>query len=92
MFDVCRYDTFTNVQRWLEEVDIYSTYSDTVKMLVANKIDQTGDRVVSIDEGREFARANSMLYIETSAKTREGVEKAFNELVYKVSVCMLIVD
>lgn len=32
-----------------------------------------------------FARRHQTLYIETSAKTRDGVQSAFEELVHKVS-------
>ena len=36
-------------------------------------------------EGLAFARRHQMLHIESSAKTREGVQLAFEELVQKVS-------
>jgi len=39
---------------------------------------------VSRSEGLQFARRNSMLFIEASAKTRDGVQEAFEELVHKV--------
>ena len=48
----------------------YSTNTDAIKMLVANKVDQ--EQKVSKADGEEFAFANSMLFIETSAKTRKG--------------------
>ncbi len=38
------------------------------------------------DEGLKFARKHHMLFIEASAKTREGVQCAFEELVEKVNV------
>ena len=69
---------------WLKEIDIYSTHERAVKMLVANKIDCEGTRVVSKDQGRQFAREHAMLYIETSAKTNQGVQQAFEELVLKI--------
>lgn len=53
-------------------------------MLVGNKIDRTDNREITIDEGRRFARKHSMLFIEASARTREGVQQAFHELVEKV--------
>ena len=38
------------------------------------------------EEGLKFARKHHMLFIEASAKTREGVQCAFEELVEKVSI------
>ena len=42
------------------------------------------DRVVSKDEGLKCARTHQMMFIEASAKTREGVQCAFEELVEKI--------
>jgi Ras-related protein Rab-18 len=52
-----------------------------IKMLVGNKIDREDSREVTRDEGARFARKYSMLFIEASARTREGVQIAFEELV-----------
>ena len=40
--------------------------------------------MVSREEGMKFARKHCMLFIEASAKTKEGVQCAFEELVEKV--------
>ena len=42
------------------------------------------NHVVSKEEGLRFARKHRMLFIEASAKTKEGVQTAFEELVEKV--------
>ena len=39
---------------------------------------------MSREEGERYARAHRMLFIESSAKTEEGVQDAFEELVTKV--------
>jgi len=57
---------------------------NVIKMLVGNKIDREDSREVTRDEGARFARKYSMLFIEASARTREGVQIAFEELVQKV--------
>lgn len=36
------------------------------------------------EEAKNFARRHQTLYIEASAKTRDGVQSAFEELVHKV--------
>jgi len=57
---------------------------NVIKMLVGNKIDREDSREITRDEGAKFARKHSMLFIEASARTREGVQIAFEELVQKV--------
>ncbi|NXO15072.1 RB18B protein, partial [Oriolus oriolus] len=83
VYDVTRKDTFTALQRWLNELETYSTNSNTVKMLVGNKTDKP-DREVERKEGLQFAGKHSLLFTETSAKTQEGVQNAFEELVIKI--------
>lgn len=43
------------------------------------------------EEGMKYARKHSMLFIEASAKTCDGVQCAFEELVEKVSKLLKIV-
>jgi len=83
VYDVCSKSTFTKLEAWLNELETFSTKHDIVKMLVGNKIDKES-REVSREEGLKFARKHHMLFIEASAKTREGVQCAFEELVEKI--------
>ncbi|KXJ14800.1 ras-related protein Rab-18-B [Exaiptasia diaphana] len=83
VYDTCNIDTFDKLEEWLNEVEMYSTKKDIVKMLVGNKIDKN-NREVDRKQGLQFARRHSMLFIEASARTKEGVQLAFEELVEKI--------
>uniref|UniRef100_A0A452DIB1 RAB18, member RAS onco family n=1 Tax=Bos taurus TaxID=9913 RepID=A0A452DIB1_BOVIN len=76
-------DTFVKLDNWLNELETYCTRNDIVNMLVGNKIDKE-NREVDRNEGLKFARKHSMLFIEASAKTCDGVQCAFEELVEKI--------
>eukprot|EP00800_Vazella_pourtalesii_P009131 TRINITY_DN2312_c0_g1_i1.p2 TRINITY_DN2312_c0_g1~~TRINITY_DN2312_c0_g1_i1.p2 ORF type:complete len:102 (+),score=23.57 TRINITY_DN2312_c0_g1_i1:821-1126(+) len=62
----------------------YCTNPDAVTMLVGNKTDRKEERAITRDQGLQFARRHSMLFIETSAKLNEHVQVAFEELVRKI--------
>uniref|UniRef100_A0A8C7JLC9 small monomeric GTPase n=1 Tax=Oncorhynchus kisutch TaxID=8019 RepID=A0A8C7JLC9_ONCKI len=74
VYDVTKRDTFTRLENWLNELETYCTRNDLVKMLVGNKIDK--EVGVPVHCGSYLS--------EASAKTRDGVQCAFEELVEKI--------
>jgi len=83
VYDVSSRASFGKLDVWINELETYCNVNGCIKMLVGNKIDK-GNREITREEGSKFARKHSMLFIESSAKTREGVQLAFEELVEKV--------
>lgn len=81
VYDVARQETFDSLDQWLSEVDQYST-GEVVKLLVGNKVDQ--ERVVEREFANEWARSRGMLFLEASAKTKDGIAQVFSELVMKI--------
>jgi predicted GTPase len=83
VYDVSVRESFQHLGTWLEEVDVFATNPNVVKLLVGNKIDKA-DRQVSEEEAHAFARQHAMVYIECSAKTKKGIQQTFEEIVAKV--------
>eukprot|EP00262_Sarcandra_glabra_P017624 TRINITY_DN6083_c0_g1_i1.p1 TRINITY_DN6083_c0_g1~~TRINITY_DN6083_c0_g1_i1.p1 ORF type:complete len:234 (-),score=39.66 TRINITY_DN6083_c0_g1_i1:121-762(-) len=85
VYDVTRRETFTNLSEiWAKEIDLYSTNKDCIKMLVGNKVDKDSERVVTSEEGIALAEQYGCMFFECSAKTRENVEKCFEQLALKI--------
>ncbi|MCL7026786.1 hypothetical protein MKW94_020418 [Papaver nudicaule] len=85
VYDVTRRESFTNLTDvWAKEVELYSTNQDCIKMLVGNKVDRDVERAVTREEGLALANDLGCLFLECSARTRENVEKCFEELALKI--------
>ncbi|PSR80270.1 P-loop containing nucleoside triphosphate hydrolase protein [Coniella lustricola] len=79
VFDISRKQTFSHVTDWLNDLRQIAE-PDIVVILVGNKADlaDDGKREVSQHEAQDWAKRNGVLrYVETSAKSGEGVEEAF---------------
>ncbi|GAB5587620.1 Ras-related protein Rab-18-B [Umbelopsis nana] len=84
VYDVSNRDTFDALQNWHTELKTYSSSPDVVKMIVGNKVDKESSRVVTYKEGAAMAQKLQTLFVECSAKTKVGVQEAFEELVQKI--------
>lgn len=87
VFDCSRRKTFENLEYWLNECQEKCTVENAVKMLICNKIDNKEERQVTFDEASDFGKKHSLLVMETSAKTNEGIDKAFEEVIRKILDC-----
>lgn len=83
VYDITKRETFQHLEEWLEEIQLYCSNKDAVKLLVGNKADKE-ERQVSREEAIAFARSKEMVFIETSAKTKLGIQQTFDEIVEKI--------
>jgi Ras-related protein Rab-2A len=85
VYDITRRETFNHLDTWLKDARQHAS-SDMIIMLIGNKSDLAGNRVVSTEEGEKFAKENGLMFMEVSAKSRENIEEAFvktAESIYK---------
>ncbi|KAJ3224124.1 Ras GTPase ras2 [Chytriomyces hyalinus] len=74
--------TFYRIEQFREQILRVKDTDDTIPMmLVGNKCDRIAEREVSKEEGAYLASKLQCDFIETSAKTRVNVEKAFYNVV-----------
>ncbi len=78
VFDVTRRRSFTELAKWVQEAD--ESIGTRVPMVcVGNKTDLP-DRAVPSDEAKRWSEDQGFLYMESSAKTGEGVADMFTVL------------
>ncbi|MHA1509027.1 MAG: GTP-binding protein, partial [Promethearchaeota archaeon] len=76
VFDLTNSASFEHLPQWIEEVRA-NIKADIPVLLIGNKSDLTDQRAVSLDEINNFTRDFNMYYMETSAKTGDGVGDCF---------------
>ncbi|XP_064842703.1 ras-related protein Rab-37-like isoform X2 [Oncorhynchus masou masou] len=76
LYDITSKSSFDNIRAWLTEIHEYAQ-KDVVIMLLGNKTDMAGERVIKREEGEKLAKEYGVPFMETSAKTGVNVELAF---------------
>lgn len=87
VYDVTDKESFNHVPEWLNEIDKYAC-ENVHKLLFGNKSDLTAKRVVSTEQGKEFAESQGIEFLETSAKEATNVEQAFLTLATQIKTRM----
>lgn len=76
VYDVTDRQSLVDLPHWLKEAN--SVLTDTRFLVVGNKTDLP--RAVTPEEGRAYAASINAAYLETSAKTGQGVARLFELL------------
>uniref|UniRef100_A0A8C4ZKX7 Potassium voltage-gated channel, subfamily H (eag-related), member 4a n=1 Tax=Gadus morhua TaxID=8049 RepID=A0A8C4ZKX7_GADMO len=68
VYDITNTDTFTRAKNWVKELQRQAS-PNIVIALSGNKADLSNKRAVDFQEAQSYADDNSLLFMETSAKT-----------------------
>ncbi|XP_015723591.1 ras-related protein Rab-17 isoform X1 [Coturnix japonica] len=69
VYDLTNKETLSRAKQWLIELEKEFLPDEIVIALVGNKKDLAEEREVATEDGEEFARSRSLLFMETSAKS-----------------------
>src|SRR3989338_4164125 len=84
VYSVIDRKTFEEINDFYEQILRVKDADKVPMVLVGNKCDLESERVISNDEGKQFARQLGIPSLETSAKQRLNVDEAFMALVREV--------
>lgn len=76
VYDITKRQTFDHIPRWLEELRGHAD-KNLVIILIGNKSDLEDQREVPTEDAKEFAEAEGLFFLETSALEATNVEEAF---------------
>ena len=79
IYDVTDKDSFKNLSNWLIEIEKNAS-KNVLKVLIGNKSDLEDKRVITINQGKEFADTYGLKFLETRAKKNVNVNEAFETL------------
>jgi len=82
-YDVTDKESFLHIKDWLKEIDKFAL-SDVAKLLIGNKCDLIKEKVVDFNTAKEFSDAESIPFLETSAKNSINVEEAFMTMIQNI--------
>ena len=84
VYDISNRDSFNNLDSWFDKIDEYCNEDGKIcKILVGNKND-TKERRVKEEEGKNLANEKKMAFFEVSSKTNNNVNQIFFFLANKI--------
>ena len=76
-------ESFYNINNWIEEISKY-TDKDVDKLVLMNKCDLVQERQIDKNEISKFEKESGLKIMEVSAKTGNGIDKAFEYIIGKL--------
>lgn len=87
VYDVTDEDSFKNIRNWIKNIENHAA-DNVEKLLVGNKCDMVGEKVVEKSQGLSLAEEYGIPFFETSAKNNINVVEAFHTMANEVLVKM----
>ena len=81
IYDIGSRKSFERIDFWLKELKENNRIDELFICLVGNKIDMEDKRVITTEEGENYAKSNNILFFEVSAKSGKGVIELFNKVI-----------
>jgi len=82
VYDITHEDSFKGAKSWIRELK--KKTSNCLILLIGNKIDLIEKRRVNVDDVRNYARDNNIIYMESSAKTGTNVDQIFTNIAHNL--------
>jgi len=79
VYDISDEQSFLNIRNWMRNIEQHSS-QNVQKILIANKCDQSDERLISTTRGEDVAKEYGIKFFETSAKNDINVYEAFTTL------------
>ena len=74
-------NSFKALDQWISKLNETTDITKKPIIIVGNKCDvEDGERKVTAEEGRNYAESKGYHFYETSAKTGQNIEEAFNDM------------
>ena len=83
IYDITNKNSFDNIINWIN-LSFDNNKNSVINFLIGNKSDQNSSRKVEESEAQQFAKDKNLIYLETSAKSDENIQKLFYYCVYKL--------
>ncbi|ODM91698.1 Ras-related protein Rab-39B [Orchesella cincta] len=83
-YDITSRESFERIPNWISEAKrLIEPFSPTF-LIVACKSDLESQRVVPVEEGFSYANAMGIHFVETSARSGNNVEEAFQQIAQEI--------
>jgi len=83
VYDITSMDSFERAKSWVKELQRQGS-TNIVIALAGNKSDLAAKRAVESSDAQAYATENSILFMETSAKTAQNVNELFTDIAKKL--------